>query len=165
QSRWHYIGGKYLGLCAVLGLQVIIMCLLLGGLAALFGSFHWISLMQATGATVLEVWLVIAVAMIFAQTSSLFLALLLTLCVDLAGRFTTVIHNLGAQSDNPALHYLTEVMYYLLPNLEKISLRNGAGYIDSFSWIQIAAPTAYAFSEIALLIMIAAWIFQRRNLT
>ncbi|MDX8413454.1 MAG: ABC transporter permease subunit [Mariprofundales bacterium] len=164
-SRWHYVGGKYIGLCAVLGLQVVIMCLLLGGLASLFGSFHWLSFIQATGATVLEVWLVIAIAMIFAQTSSLFLALLLTLCVDLAGRFTTVIHNLGAHSDNPALRHLTEIMYYLLPNLEKVSLRNGAGYISSFPWMQIASTVAYALSEIALLIMIATWIFQRRNLT
>jgi len=165
QSRWHYIGGKYLGLCAVLGLQVVIMCLLLGGLASLFGTFHWLSFVQATGATVLETWLVIAIAMIFAQTSSLFLALLLTLCVDLAGRFTTVIHHLGAQSDNPVLRYLTEAMYYALPNLEKINLRNGAGYMDSFLWLQIASTIGYALSEISLLMLIAMWIFQRRNLT
>ncbi|MDQ6963560.1 MAG: ABC transporter permease subunit [Mariprofundales bacterium] len=164
QSRWHYIGGKYLGLCAVLGLQVVIMCLLLGGLAAIFGTFHWLSLMQATAATVLEVWLVTAIAVIFAQTSSLFLALLLTLSVDIAGRFTTVIHNLGTQSNNPTLRHLTEVIYYLLPNLERVNLRNGAGYIESFSWMQITTATAYACSEIALLIMVAIWIFQRRNL-
>jgi len=165
ESRWHYIGGKYLGLCAVLGLQVVIMCLLLGGLASVFGSFHWLSFLQATGATVLEVWLVIAIAMIFAQTSSLFLALLLTLCVDLAGRFTTVIHNLGAQSDNPTLRHLTEVMYYALPNLEKVNLRNGAGYLEGFSWSQVATILGYGASEIALLTLLAMWIFQRRNLT
>ncbi len=165
RSRWHYMAGKYIGLCAVLGLQVLLMCLLLAGLAAIFGGFHWLSFWQAALATVLEVWVVIAIAMIFAQTSSLFLALLLTLCVDLAGRFTTVIHNLGTHSDNATLRHLTEVMYYALPNLEKINLRDGAGYIASFSWQQLLITTAYAGSEIALLLLMAMWIFQRRNLT
>jgi len=163
-SRWHYIAGKYLGLCAVLGLQVILMCLLLAGLAAFFGSFHIISFIQAMLVTVLEVWVVTAIAMIFSQTSSLFLALLLTLCVDLAGRFTTIIHHLGAQSENVVLRYLTEVMYYILPNLEKINLRNGAGFVEHFSWQQSITIAAYGCSEIALLMLIAAWIFQRRNL-
>ncbi len=164
ERRWHYMVGKYLGLCAVLGIQVLAMCLLLGGLAALFGDFHWVSFVQASLVTVLEVWLVVAIAMIFAQTSSLFLALLLTLCVDLAGRFTTVIHNLGAQSESVVLRRLTEVAYYALPNLERVNLRNGAGYVAGFDGQQVAVVVGYAASEITLLVLIAAWLFQRRNL-
>ncbi|MDX8408690.1 MAG: ABC transporter permease subunit [Mariprofundales bacterium] len=164
-SRWVYMLGKFLGLAAILGLQILLMCLLLGGFSMLFGDFFWLSFLQASFATVLEVWLVIAIAMIFAQTSSLFLAILLTFAMDVSGRFTNIIHHLGAQSDIPAMRMVTQAIYYLLPNFETINLRNGAGYITAYTGQQTLLALSYGVSEIGLLMLIAIWIFQRRNLT
>jgi len=164
-SRWQYIAGKYIGLAAVLGLQIIIMSLMLAFFVAFFGHIEWVSLMQACFITILEIWIVIAIAMIFAQTSSLFLAFLLTLCVDIAGRFTSVIHQLGKHASSDILRFLSDVMYYVLPNLEMINLRNGAGYIVSFPWHEIAAISAYGIIEILFMLAISCWIFSRRNLS
>jgi len=165
RSRWQYVIGKYFGLAAVLGLQVLCMCLILGGFVVLFGHIEWLSFVQACVVMLLEIWIVIAVAMIFAQTSSLFLALLLTLCVDVAGRFTSVIHHLGEQSDSGLLRGISETMYYTLPNLETVNLRNGAGYIAHYLWSQTGMVMAYGISEILFLMVIASWIFSRRNLS
>ncbi|MDQ6951631.1 MAG: hypothetical protein Q9M26_08210 [Mariprofundales bacterium] len=164
-NRWIYILGKFLGLAAILGLQILLMCLILGSFSALFGHFFWVSFLQASFATVLEVWVVIAIAMIFAQTSSLFLAILLTFSIDICGRFTNIIYHLGAQSDIPAIRIVSQVIYYLLPNFETINLRNGAGYIATYTAHKILLTLSYGISEIGLLILIAAWIFQRRNLS
>ena len=163
-SRWKYIAGKFIGLAMVLGGLVLLMCALLAGLIYSFGSVYPFSLLQACLSTILETWLVIAVAMLFAQTSSLFLAILLTLCVDIAGRFTTVIYQFGQQSDSSSLRVLTEVMYYALPNLESVNLRNSAGYIQSYTSEQLMHVFTYGFVEIAFLLALIAYVFERRNL-
>jgi len=164
-SRWQYIVGKFLGLAMVLGGLVLLMCALLTVLVYLFGSVYPLSLLEACLSTLLETWLVIAVAMLFAQTSSLFLAILLTLCVDIAGRFTTVIYQFGQQSDASSLRILTEIMYYALPNLEAVNLRNSAGYISSYASDLLVHVFTYGFIEIAFLLILAAYIFEKRNLS
>jgi ABC-type transport system involved in multi-copper enzyme maturation permease subunit len=164
-SRWQYILGKFIGLASVLGGLTILMCLLLILLVFLVGTPFWPSVIQACAATVLEVWLVIAIAMIFAQSSSLFLAILLTLCIDVAGRFTFTIQQFGQQADSRYLHWITEAMYYLLPNLEAVNLRSSAGYIEVYSHETLIGIFAYSFGEIAFLLLVCILIFERRNLS
>jgi len=164
QQRWKYLAGKLIGLSAVLGLQVIFMCAILALCIAFFGQIYWQSFFQACIATIFEIWIVIAVALLFSQTSSLFLAILLTLSVDIAGRFTFTIRQLGEQSDNPALQLITQAMYYLLPNLESVNLRNQAGYIPSYEWSEFIQILSYSCSEIFLIFALCCIIFNRKNL-
>ncbi|MDQ6969995.1 MAG: hypothetical protein Q9M16_05775 [Mariprofundus sp.] len=164
-GRWKYLLGKFCGLAAVLGLQIIAMCALLALSILPFGDIYWLSFIQASIATVIEIWLVIAIAMLFAQSSSLFLAILFTVSVDITGRFTSVIQQFGEQASSTALRGLTETMFYILPNLEAVNLRNGAGYIESFPAAQFANVIMYGASEIAFLLFIGMIIFERRNLS
>ncbi len=165
ESRWKYLLGKFCGLAAILGLQILGMCTLLAFTIMPFGEIYWLSFVQASIATIIEVWLVIAIAMLFAQSSSLFLAILFTVSVDITGRFTSVIQQFGEQSASPVLHTLTETMFYILPNLEAVNLRNGAGYIESFSASQFSSVLLYGASEITFLLFIGIIIFERRNLS
>ncbi|RMH21363.1 MAG: hypothetical protein D6698_02905 [Gammaproteobacteria bacterium] len=164
-NRALYLLGKFLGIATILSALILAMYFLLALMILPFGQIHWVSSFQACLATVLEVWIVIALALVFAQTSSLFLSVLLTVAVDIAGRFTSVIHDLGQQSASPILKTLSQVMYYLLPNLEAVNLRNDAGYIAFYAWDRFAHLWLYGLVETALLISIACWIFSRRNLS
>ncbi|MDX8392347.1 MAG: hypothetical protein R8K53_07260 [Mariprofundaceae bacterium] len=164
-SRGWYIVGKFVGLAAVLGGLVILMWLLLCLLVAFFGEVYWTSVMQALLATLIEIWMVLAIGLVFAHASSLFLAILLTFTADIAGRFTTTIHQFSAQVDQPLLRGLGEAAYYLLPNLEAVNLRNGAGDITSFGSERMLSVLMYGWLEIALLLALSAWIFNRRNLS
>ena len=163
--RWHYVLGKFLGLAAVLALMVVVMGLLLALAAYPFGAFHLVSFAQAILATVLEAWLTIAVAMLFAQTSSLFLGVLLTLAVDIAGRFTEVIHHFAGQFHARAMQWLVTVMYYALPNFTAINLRDQAGYIPAYDASRMLTLVGYAGAETALLLLIVMWVFGRKNLS
>lgn len=162
--RHQYMLGKFAGIAILLACIVVAMYALLALMIVPYGPIHWVSSFQAMAATVLEILIVIALAMVFAQTSSLFLAMLLTLAVDVAGRFTSVIYDLGVQSENTVLKALITLMYYLLPNLEAVNLRNDAGYIPAYDWGQVLQITAYGVVEAGLLLTIACWIFSRRNL-
>ncbi|MDQ6998603.1 MAG: ABC transporter permease subunit [Mariprofundus sp.] len=163
-SRWQYILGKFIGLATIIGGLTTLMCLLLMLLVYLVGTPFWPSVIQACIATVLETWLIIAIAMIFAQASSLFLAILLSLSIDVAGRFTFTIQQFGQQSDSPSLHWITEVIYYLLPNLEAVNLRNSAGYIETYNQETMMNVFLYSFGEIGFLLIICMLVFERRDL-
>jgi len=165
EQRWKYIVGKFIGLAAVLGIQIIVMCIMLALCISVFGQINWLSFFQACLTTILEVWLVVSVALLFAQSSSLFLAILLTLAVDIAGRFTFTIRQLGEQSDNPILQIITQAMYYILPNLEAVNLRNQAGYIVQYDWAEFLQILSYSLSETALLLCVCALVFHRKNLS
>jgi len=164
-GRWKYLLGKFLGLAAVLSIQIIIMCLILSGCIAIFGHIFWLSFTQACITTLFEIYIIIAVALLFAQSSSLFLAILFTLAVDIAARFTFVIQQLGEQSDNTVIQVFTQGMYYLLPNLDAINLRNQAGYIASIPWLELIQMLAYSISEVVFILLLSAFIFGRKNLS
>ncbi|MDQ6995260.1 MAG: ABC transporter permease subunit [Mariprofundaceae bacterium] len=165
QGRWKYLVGKFLGLAAVLSIQIIIMCAVLAACIAFFGQIFWLSFVQASLMTLFEVYIIIAVSLLFAQSSSLFLAILLTLAVDISGRFTFVIQQLGEQSENLIVQGFTQSMYYVLPNLEAINLRNQAGYMAHIPWHELGSMMLYAGSELAFIVLIASLIFERKNLS
>jgi len=164
-ARSHYMLGKFAGVAAVQAGLVVLMYLALAALVRVFGSIHWLSSVQAALATILESWMVAAVALVFAQTSSLFLAVLLTLSVDVAGRFTSVIHDLGQHSNQAFVKGLSALAYYVLPNLEGVNLRGDAGYVVSYAGSRLAHVLGYGLAETALLVAVACWIFSRRNLS
>jgi len=164
-SRGWYILGKFIGLAVVLGGAVVLMHLILAALVAFFGGVHWLSVAQSLLATLFEIWMVLAFSLVFAHASSLFLGILLSFTMDIAGRFTSTIHQFSAQSDQPLLRWTGDVVYYLLPNLEAANLRNGAGDISSFGADRVTAVAMYGSMEIALLLALSAWIFSRRNLS
>ncbi len=163
-SRGWYIVGKFIGLAAVLGGLVVLMWVLLCLLVAFFGDVYWTSVMQALAATLIEICMVLAIGLVFAHASSLFLGILLTFTADIAGRFTTTIHQFSAQADQPLMRGLGEGVYYLLPNLEAVNLRNGAGDIASFGSERMMGVLMYGSLEIALLLAVSAFVFSRRNL-
>ncbi len=165
QGRWKYLVGKFLGLAAVLSVQIIIMCAVLAACIAFFGQIFWLSFVQTSIMTLFEVYIVIAIALLFAQSSSLFLAILLTLAVDISGRFTFVIQQLGEQSHSLIIQVFTQSMYYILPNLEAINLRNQAGYVANIPWQELATMMMYGMSEIIFILLISSLIFERKNLS
>lgn len=164
EKRWKYLAGKLIGISAVLGIQIILMCAMLALCIALFGHIYWQSFLQACITTMFEIWIVVAIALLFSQTSTLFLAILLTLAVDIAGRFTFTIRQLGDQSDNSVLQAITQAMYYVLPNLEAVNLRNQAGYIPFYEWDEFAQILGYSCIEIMLIFVLSSIVFNRKSL-
>lgn len=164
-SRGWYMLGKFMGLAVVLAGLMVLMLLTLAAMVALFGDIHWLSLAQASLATLFEIWIVLAFSLVFAHASSLFLAIMMSFCMDIAGRFTSTIHQFSEQAEQTALRRAGDAVYYLLPNLEAVNLRNGAGDIVSFGADRVLAVAAYGSVEIALLLAVSSWIFKRRNLS
>jgi ABC-type transport system involved in multi-copper enzyme maturation permease subunit len=165
-SRAEFIVGKHLGLTAVLAVLIAALGLIfMVVLTANRVAFPVNSLVLALGFMVLEAALLVAAAIVFGVFTSSLLATLLTFAVYLMGHLSQDIVAFGKLSENPAVQRMTNTLYLLLPDLERLNLRNEAVYGMNLM------PTApelwshglYGLLYTALLLTIAIAIFSRRQ--
>lgn len=165
-SRLEFILGKHLGLSAVLAvllglLTVILLAVLsLGGIAYPLGS-----ILLAVLLMFFEVVLLTAVAILWGVFTSSLLATLLTFAVYLMGHLSQDIVALGKLSENPTIERITSGMYLVLPDLERLNLRNEAIYGMELmpTTLEFFSHILYALVYTALLLAIAVGIFSRRE--
>jgi len=162
-SRTLYVLSRFLGIALVLGAAIVLMSVMLGIFVVPLGWIKWVELLQACCSTLLEVWIAIAVALLFSNASSMFLAIFLTLAVLLAGRFSLVIKQFG-ESVGGITEHLTDAAYYLLPNFQVINLRNRIVDFPALPPGEFARILSYGITEVALLLCVACLFFMRKDL-
>ena len=165
-SRAAFIVGKHLGLTAVLAVLIAALGIIFMAVLTAHGvAFPVGSVGLALVFMVLEAALLVAVAIVFGVFTSSLLATLLTFAVYLMGHLSQDIVAFGKLSDNPDVQRLTNTLYLVLPDLERLNLRNEAVYGMGL------LPTApelwghglYGLLYTALLLTVAIAIFSRRQ--
>jgi len=105
------------------------------------------------------------VAIVFGVFTSSLLATLMTFAVYLMGHLSQDLVAFGELSDNPAVQRLTNTLYLVLPDLERLNLRNAAAY--GMELLPTAAAlwghALYGVLYTALLLAVAILIFSRRQ--
>ncbi|HEY9763726.1 MAG TPA: ABC transporter permease [Trichocoleus sp.] len=165
-SRLEFIVGKHLGLSAVLAVLIGLLTVIFLAVLKLNGiPFPLDSLLLAILFMFLEVVLLTAVAILFGVFTSSLLATLLTFAVYLVGHLSQDIVSLGKLSDNPGLQRITNGLYLVLPDLERLNLRNEAIYGMQLlpSTAELSSSLLYALLYTALLLAIAVGVFSRRQ--
>ncbi|KGF72541.1 hypothetical protein DO97_07605 [Neosynechococcus sphagnicola sy1] len=163
-SCTEFIVGKHLGLSAVLAVLVTLMTLVyLAGLSLMQIPFPLGSLLLAIFYIFLELSLLIAVAIAFGVFTSSLLATLFTLAVYLVGHFTRDLVALGKLTKNPGIQNLMDGLYLILPDLERLNLKNQAIYGLIPNPSELLASGGYALLYTVLLLAIATLVFARRE--
>lgn len=165
-SRAEFIVGKHLGLTAVLAVLIAALgAIFIVVLGASGVPFSLGSIALALLFMTLEAALLVAVAMVFGVFTSSLLATLLTFAVYLMGHLSQDLVAFGQLSETPAVQRLTNVLYLVLPDLERLNLRNGAAY--GFELLPTAPElwghALYGLLYTALLLAVASLIFSRRQ--
>ena len=165
-SQAEFIVGKHLGLSAVLIVLLAALGLIFAIVLALNGiAFPLGSLTLAIGFMALEAMLLTAVAILFGVFTSSLLATLLTFAVYLMGHLTQDLVAFGQLSESPGLQRLTNGLYLILPDLERLNLRNVAIYGPELmpDFLNLVSHLIYAVIYTALLLTLATLIFSRRQ--
>lgn len=175
-SRSSFILGKYLGLvltlAANLGMMTIAFYAMMQYMA--WTTDDWIK--QGWRAPALDPRLLIpvvlvgvqlmlttAVALFFSTFSSPLLAMLFTLGVWVAGHFSGDLRNFQAAVDSPAAIALARGLYYALPNLAAIDVKNEIVHGRAVPWQSVGLGVASLLSYIGVLVAGAILIFNRRD--
>jgi ABC-type transport system involved in multi-copper enzyme maturation permease subunit len=162
--RGEFIVGKYLGLCATLLVNVLVMgvgislaLIYVGGeglAATVWGGIYLIFV---------ELTLLTSVAIVFSSFSTPALSALLTFLIFIIGHLSESLLDLAAGLNSRLATFVFEAVYYLMPNLFLYSFRTESanGLVPSVE--MIFGATAYAAVYIAIMLTIAILIFSRRN--
>ncbi len=160
----EFIVGKHLGLSTVLFVLVAVMTITYFALMAMLGiNFPLSSLLVAIAFILLELALLTAVAMTFGVFTSSILATLLSFGVYIMGHLSRDLLELGRITENPGIEKITKALFLILPDLERLNLKNEAVYNILPSTGELISSLIYAILYIILLLTISIVIFSRRQ--
>jgi len=172
--RYEFILGKYLGLLAVLGLTTAAMTLGAGGYVWLltFAS-DWTALQRGAGLDglfflaaaliFLKLMIVTAFAVLMSAMSSPILGAIITFCFYVFGHATAVFLDLPPQFEGTFAEQALLWAYYVVPNLGHFDIRSEAANGIPVAPAFVAYVTAYAFLYTAILLVLAAIAFERKD--
>jgi ABC-type transport system involved in multi-copper enzyme maturation permease subunit len=165
-SYSEFIVGKHLGLSAVLAVLVLAMTAIYAIVLSVYRIPYPIgSILIATFYQFLELSLITAVAILFGVFTSSLLATLFTFAVYLMGHLSRDLLSLGNLAKNETIQQVTQGMYLVLPDLERLNLKNQAVYgVELLPQpLELLANAAYGVFYTVLLLAIAIVIFSRRQ--
>jgi ABC-type transport system involved in multi-copper enzyme maturation permease subunit len=174
-KRYEFVLGKYLGLAFTLllitvGMAIILFLLVLytelryqGLVEFYYGGHYFAEFFNAIYFQYLEFLIIIGIALIFSSFTSPILSVLFTFLLFAIGRFSGDIRLFAEEIKNPVSAVFAEVIYRVIPNLEKFNFRSEAVYGGSLSGDLIFYTTAYAIIYTLALLILSMIIFEKKE--
>lgn len=174
--RRDLVLGKYLGLALTLAVNVAVMAV------ALYLVLAWMAwqtppelargweapatdpaLLKALLLIYLQLLVVTAIALFFSTFSSPLLSAAFTFGLYIIGHFNADLRNFEQVVDSRAVAWTARALYYVLPNLAPFDVKAQVVHGQAVPWGEMALTSAYAVVYIALLLVAAILIFERRD--
>ncbi|MGA1843760.1 MAG: ABC transporter permease [bacterium] len=159
----EFLLGKYMGLLMTLAINVVLMIMgLMITLYFMSGTIAW-HILPAVGLIFLELMLVTSVAILFSTFSTPTLSTIFTLSIYVIGHLTGDLVRLGENTESNLIKGVTKLFYYLLPNLENFNIRTQVVHNLAVSSGYYWRALAYAFLYLGIIVLIALYVFARRD--
>jgi len=113
--------------------------------------------------TFLELCLITSIALLFSTFTTTTLSATFTLALFVIGRMSGDIKYFGGSSPSAFVRKASEVLYYVLPNLQNYNIRAQAVYNEPVSISYIGLVTLACILYAGILLFLASLIFQRRD--
>jgi ABC-type transport system involved in multi-copper enzyme maturation permease subunit len=167
-SGWQFILGKYLGLSFCVLLILVAMGGFLTILVAMSHPPHPQTLVfnitESLALVYLELLLVIALATFFSTFASPVMSAIFTLSLWLIGHLSESLKALGQISSSPAFLQFSAVVYAVLPDLAALTkIRATLMYGHQPPAELLTCITCYVLAYVLLLLVLAAWVSERRE--
>ncbi len=164
-SRAQFLLGKFFGLALVVLLtSAALGVAYLGVVAGAGGGFDAIGLL-AILMQFLEMALFLAFAIFVSTFSSSLLSIVYTSAVFFLGHVVSSLVDDARTMGISGIRYaVVNVFYYIFPNLEKFNIRDFAVHHVAAPWISFGFALAYAAAYIVLLLFVAIWVFEKKEI-
>ena len=120
-------------------------------------------LLKAVALIFIELMLVTAIALFFSTFSSPILSAALTFALYIAGHFNADLRNYGEIVESPVAATVARVLYHVLPDLSSFDVKTQIVHGLPVPGAYVLATAAYGFGYIAALLLLATFIFARRD--
>ncbi|MGQ9838203.1 MAG: ABC transporter permease [Cyanobacteriota bacterium] len=163
-SRAEFIVGKHLGLAVLLSVLLAIMtAIFLLGLWLVRAEIPLLAILWASVFIFLELVLIVAAALLFGVFTSSILATLYTIALFLMGHASRALLQLSNLVENSGLSKVFEVIYLILPDLERLNLRDAAVYGQIPLAGELLGNAFYGLVYTILLLILAVLVFAQRQ--
>jgi ABC-type transport system involved in multi-copper enzyme maturation permease subunit len=163
-ARWQYVLGKYLGLALTLLVEVGALSAALVLLLVMEGEGVDLLLVKALYLSMLEVLLVAGLAVLFASFSSPYLSGFFTLGLFVVGRSLPALSKLADKIDAVVVQGMLKGLYLILPDLADYNVSTRAVNGLDIPAFDVFILSVYGLGYLAVVLVLAAWIFSRRDL-
>lgn len=160
--RYEFLLGKYFGLVITLFINTVVMAVGLLAVMLYLNAPITMLLFEALGLIFLEFLVVTAVALLFSTFTSATLSAIFTLAIYVVGHLSNDLKLFGEKMGEVGKAVLNSI-YYVMPNLERFNLKGQVIHHVDVSASQLVLTAVYGLSYVALLLLIASVIFQRRD--
>jgi len=166
--RYQLVIGKYVGLALTLAVNLAIMSIALYVVLAYMGWGVAPSVQKAWDAPALDPALLKAIGLIFVQLMlvtaiALFFSAAFTFGFFVAGYFSADLRNFGLVVDSPAAASVARGLYWVIPNLAQFDVKAQVVHGQPVSLGYMGITSLYAAFYIAILLVLAMFIFSRRD--
>ena len=174
--RYEFILGKYAGLALTLTVNVVMMTVAFYGVLAYMGwtadealRRSWPApatdpaMLAAVGLILVELLLVTAAALFFSTFSSPFLSAVLTFGLWVIGHFNADLRHFENVVDSVVAARLALGLYYVLPNFGAFDLKAQTVHGLPLDGPYIGLTVLYGLGYVALLLVAAVIVFERRD--
>jgi ABC-type transport system involved in multi-copper enzyme maturation permease subunit len=175
-ERYQLVLGKYAGLVLTLAVNLSVMAL---ALYAVLAYLAWTTapiarsawdapaldprMLKAVALTFVELSIVTAIAVFFSTFSTPLLSAGCTFALFIAGRFSADLRNFNQVVDSPAAAALANFLYWVLPNLAPFDVRSQIVHGQPVPWGHIGLAVGYAILYVGALLLVATYVFSRRD--
>ena len=162
-SRAEFLLGKYVGLVVTIWMQMAIMVAVFAlvslGTGAPLNAGHAV----AFALTAVELAIIVAVATFFSAFTTPLLASFFSVGIWAVGHLTRDLRDIGVSSDSESIRDATAILHRVLPDLESFNFSIEAAHGLAFGLSDVWLPLVYGAGYVAILLVSAVAIFERRD--
>ncbi len=168
--RSEFLIGKFLGLCILLGIELLVLALCWFVVLSFRGGQISQPIVAALVLSYIEIVLVTAIATFFSAMSSPAVSGVLTFGLFVTGRISYVItdlmtHTKGVFVEVPAMRWLGRVLVAVVPDLSTFNVADDVLLGWQVSGDYLLAAVGYGLSYAAVFLILGMLVFERRDFT
>jgi ABC-type transport system involved in multi-copper enzyme maturation permease subunit len=169
--RWEFLLGKYIGLAVTMAALVTLMAVVLAIFLAFQDGHHGVLMLRAEILILFELWLLMAVAMLFSSFSSPYLSAMLTGALWIIGRNTGELEAFaGNKLEGKAAGTVVEVVLAVVPDFRMFYV-SGANFGEGVTsvhgsfvhWGYVAEAGLYGAAYGIVCLLVAVLLFSKRD--
>jgi ABC-type transport system involved in multi-copper enzyme maturation permease subunit len=165
-KRHEYIIGKYIGIMAIVFMNVIFMLVTLMAIIKVKGGDPWdLHLILAASGSFISIAVITSIALLLSVvTTSVPSCIILLFFVYVLGHLMIHLKNLADKAGNAAVKLTVDILYYIVPNLELFNLKDKIySYGPLFSLRYFGLVSGYAALYVLLAITLTSYIFNKKE--
>ncbi|MFC1564295.1 ABC transporter permease [candidate division KSB1 bacterium] len=165
-SRAEFVLGKYFGLALTMFISFIMMSAGLLLIIWLFTNGFHPKLLIQLGFIFLTMTIIIAIALLLSTFVSPIVSSILTLFVFIGGNFSADIRVLGVDpaTEGTVIEWIINLGYYLMPNLQLLNFHTEVVHNMPLDINRIIVGLIYTVLYNGVIILLAVWIFNKKNI-